>query len=181
MPPDGPPGAPGAGLAPRRAGPADARAFAALARSEIERGLPHGWTAPRLHRLLAREDTNAYALGDASGAIGGLSVATFRTARAHLTLHAVAPGLRRSGLGSLLLRWQIEAGLVAGIEAIELEVRAEDAAAVGFYRAHGFVPGTRVAGYYARREDALRMRLAPLGPRAAGGPPAAASPTDPQR
>ena len=161
----GPP--PGAELAPRRARTGDARAFAALSRSEIERGLPHAWTAPRIARLLARPDTNAYALADARGGIGGFTIASFGATRAHLVLHAVTPGLRRAGFGTLLLDWQVRAGLVAGIESFGLEVRAGDAAAIRFYRASGFEPGERVPGYYAHREDALRMRLAPLRP--AGG------------
>ena len=101
-------------------------------------------------------------------------------------LHAVTPGLRRAGFGTLLLDWQVRAGLVAGIESFGLEVRAGDAAAIRFYRASGFEPGERVAGYYARREDALRMRLAPLRPSGdspgdpsgdpSGGPPRGPSP-----
>ena len=79
-------------------------------------------------------------------------------------LHATAPGLRRAGFGALLLGWQIEAGLVAGIASMTLEVRAREAGAIAFYRALGFEPGATVRRYYAGREDALRMRLAPLAP-----------------
>ena len=160
--PGAPPDGVGGDLAPRRARPADARAFAALARSEIERGLPAAWTAPRIARLLARADTNAYALADPRGGIGGFSIAAFGATGAHLVLHAVTPGLRRAGFGTLLMDWQIGAGLVAGIESMTLEARADDPVAVGFYRALGFEPGARLVGYYARHEDALRMRLAPL-------------------
>ena len=92
-------------------------------------------------------------------------------------LHAVTPGLRRAGFGTLLLDWQVRAGLVAGIGSFGLEVRAGDAAAIRFYRASGFEPCERVPGYYARREDALRMRLAPLRP--PGDPHA--GPPDPPR
>ncbi len=162
-PHDRPGGRPGAGeLHPRRARPSDARAFAALSRTEIEHGLPPSWTAPRLARLLAREDVNAYALSDHRGGIGGFSVASFGACTAHLVLHAVTPGLRRAGFGRRLLEWQIAAGLVAGIESFTLEVRAGNAGAIAFYVALGFERQERVERYYASREDALRLRLAPL-------------------
>lgn len=177
----GPSRAPGAGraeLQPRRARTTDARAFAALSRLEIERGLPPSWTPRRLARLLARDDANAYALVDARGGIGGFSIASFGASTAHLVLHAVTPGLRRTGFGRLLLDWQVRAGLVAGVESMDLEVRAGNTAAIAFYRSSGFAPGERIRGYYDGREDALRMRLAPLlrvgaddaphGPRAPG-------------
>ena len=144
----------------RRAGPADARVFAALTRSEIEPGLPHGWTAARLARLLAYPDTNAYALVSEHG-VGGLSVARFGLQRGHLMLHAVAPGLRRRGFGHELLDWQLRAAATAGLESLTLEVRAANDVARRFYAAHGFRAERRLPRYYAGREDAVRMTTAP--------------------
>jgi ribosomal-protein-alanine N-acetyltransferase len=48
----------------------------------------------------------------------------------------------------------------AGVSEVILEVRASNAAAVGFYRALGFAENGRRARYYADpEEDALLMRL----------------------
>ena len=153
----------------RRAGPRDARAFAALARSEIETGLPHRWTAARLTALLGSPDTNAYALVPARGpGIGGFSVARLGLDSGHLILHAIAPGLRRHGFGRELLDWQVRAAVTAGLTALTLEVRAGNADARHFYTTRGFRDECRLPRYYAGREDALRLRLDPL---ATNGPP----------
>lgn len=160
----------------RRATTSDAMAFAALARSEIERGLPHGWTATRIARLLAAPDTNAYALVPARGAgVGGFSIARLGFDDGHLMLHAIAPGLRRRGFGRELLDWQLRAAVTAGLVALTLEVRADNAAARRFYRARGFADERRLPLYYAGREDAVRMRLAPLVADGAS-PPSSARP-----
>lgn len=155
------------GMRPRRAHAADARAFAAISRSEIERGLPHSWTASRLKSLLARQDTNAYALVEENlpvsiAGIGGFSIASFGRTRAHLVLHAVTPGLRRLGYGRRLLEWQIGAAMTAGLGSLSLEVRASNREALAFYAAIGFESIGRVEGYYSSREDAISLRLAPL-------------------
>jgi len=161
----------------RRARVTDARAFAALARSEIESGLPHGWTAPRLARLLAHPDTNAYSLVPVHGAgIGGFSVARFGFERGHLMLHAITPGLRRHGFGRSLLEWQVKAAATAGLAHLTLEVRVGNEAARRFYTAHGFRHERLLPRYYAGREDALRLMLEPLT--ANGSPP---SPICPDR
>jgi len=71
---------------------------------------------------------------------------------------AVAPGYRRCGIGSALLR-----ALLSRLESAEyvfLEVRAGNEAAQALYRAHGFKVVGRRPGYYVRpAEDALLMRL----------------------
>jgi ribosomal-protein-alanine N-acetyltransferase len=82
----------------------------------------------------------------------------------------VAAMARRAGLGrALVRRFVLEAGQ-SGAEQVFLEVRSSNTAAIGLYRAEGFVPVARRAGYYpgspsnAPREDALVMRraVAPL-------------------
>ena len=178
----------------RRAGVGDALAFATLTRREIETGLPHGWTAPRLARLLADENTNAYALvadevsdetggARASRAPTGLSVARFGLERGHLMLHAIGAERRGRGLGRELLRWQIEAATIAGLTRLTLEVRSDNARARRFYERCGFRVARRLPRYYAARVDALRMVLEPLvassaSPAARSGRPGA-EPTDP--
>lgn len=145
----------------RRAASSDVRAISALSRTEIEYGLPPNWTPVRLSRLLARADTNAYVLTQGEG-LSGFSIASFKSESAHLILHAVAPGLRRRGCGSQLLRWQIEAGVVAGVSRFTLEVRASNPEGIAFYAALGFEREARARRYYANGEDALRLCMSPL-------------------
>ena len=73
---------------------------------------------------------------------------------------AVAPELRRRGIGGALL----EAGLAAlrrrRVEEVFLEVRESNRSAQALYMAYGFRPvGQRAAYYRNPKEDALVLRL----------------------
>jgi ribosomal-protein-alanine N-acetyltransferase len=76
----------------------------------------------------------------------------------------VAPAARRRGLARALLRRFLDDSLRLGAAQCFLEVRLSNIAAIALYRAEGFVPVARRAGYYpaadgARaREDALVLR-----------------------
>ena len=77
---------------------------------------------------------------------------------------AVRPGARRSGIGRALLTHLIRAGRTRGVEAIHLEVRASNGAAIALYQSLGFLPvRTRPAYYESPREDALIMTRPPKG------------------
>ena len=76
----------------------------------------------------------------------------------------VAPAARRRGLARALLRRFLDDALRLGAEQCFLEVRLSNVAAIALYRAEGFVPVARRAGYYpaaagaSAREDALVLR-----------------------
>ncbi len=72
-------------------------------------------------------------------------------------LLAVAPGVRRRGLGGTLLEWLGKLARVGGILRVELEVRADDPGARAFYRRLGYREIDRWSGYYRGRVDAVRM------------------------
>jgi ribosomal-protein-alanine acetyltransferase len=77
---------------------------------------------------------------------------------AHLLNIAVAPALRRRGLGARLLWHLLDWAAGEGLARMFLEVRAANAPALALYRAFGFVQvGVRKAYYPAKngREDAL--------------------------
>ena len=77
-------------------------------------------------------------------------------------LLAVHPSWRRTGLGTQLLKWQVEAAQTAGITDMTLELRSSNRVAQTFYQDAGFVLTRTVAGYYNKQEDAIRYRLKPL-------------------
>ena len=82
---------------------------------------------------------------------------------AELLTMAVLPVMRRSGIGRLLLHELIQRVLRYGAEAMWLEVRVSNAAAIALYRSAGFVDVGWRKGYYRTsigREDAMMMRLA---------------------
>ena len=127
----------------------------------MEHGLPWQWTPRKLRRFLKLEDTNAY-VAYCDDKLVGFAIASIGEARSHLVLLAVQPGWRRAGLGTQLLKWQLEAAQIAGTTDMTLELRSSNMAARAFYQDAGFLLTRTVPGYYNKQEDALRYRLKPL-------------------
>ena len=100
----------------------------------------------------------------------GFAVMHFAEAQAHLALLCVQPQQRQQGIGRSLIDWLTASARVAGMASISLELRADNRAALGFYRRLGFVETALVPGYYDARIAARRMTLR-LGPAAAGVAP----------
>src|SRR5688572_20581589 len=74
----------------------------------------------------------------------------------HINTVAVAPGDRRQGLASTLLRQVIAEAVAAGALKATLEVRASNSAALALYERLGFHIAARRPGYYTKPdEDAL--------------------------
>ena len=143
----------------------DAPAMACLSRDHIEAGLAWRYSAGRVAALIAAADTSAVAAFDAADSLHAFAIMQFGDERAHLVLMCVAPEHRRRGVGRRLLDWLAASARVAGIAAIELELRADNAEAHAFYRAFGFADSIVVPRYYDGRLPALRMRwhLRPTG------------------
>ena len=79
----------------------------------------------------------------------------------HINNLAVAPGRRRQGIGSALLRHVLREGTRTGAARATLEVRESNEAARKLYAARGFGEVARRAKYYRHPvEDALVLRLA---------------------
>lgn len=147
----------------RLARAADAAAMAALSRDLIERGLVWKYTASRVAELI--RDPHAVALvahrpTGAETAAEGMAVMRFEDEHAHLMLLCVAAQHQRRGLGGLLLHWLLKSARVAGLAAVHLELRADNAQALRFYDRLGFKETQRVPDYYERGIDARRMMLA---------------------
>jgi len=70
---------------------------------------------------------------------------------------ATAPRFRCRGIAARLLGHVIARGRDRGLEAVCLEVRAGNAAAIALYERFGFVAGGRRKAYYPDGEDALLM------------------------
>ena len=145
----------------RRTQRSDIEAIAELSRTEIEQGLTPRWTPARVAHILRQSDTNAYTL-TCNDQLSGFTIASFERRRMHLVLHAVAPLIRRRGLGRQLLQWQIDAALVAGIVRATLEVRITNTDAQAFYESLSFEQYRLVPCYYSNREDAMCMHRSPL-------------------
>ncbi len=82
----------------------------------------------------------------------------------------VVPAVRRRGLGSMLVTALVERSRQVGADAVLLEVRVDNDAAIGLYQRLGFVLLGRRRRYYQPEDvDAFTMRLSltdppPVGP-----------------
>ena len=136
----------------------EARAMAEMSRTLIEAGLGWRYTPRRMAALIADKDTVALVAHDASR-IQGFAVMQFGDEQAHLVLLCVQPALRQRGIGRRLTQWLLESARVAGMACVGLELRADNAGAMAFYRRLGFSPLQEVAAYYDGSVSARRMRL----------------------
>lgn len=72
----------------------------------------------------------------------------------------VAVTARRRGVGTALLERIVSHAEAAGCQRILLEVAADNASALAFYRRHGFAPITRRPRYYPSGADAVVLARA---------------------
>jgi ribosomal-protein-alanine N-acetyltransferase len=134
----------------------DAYAIAKMSRDEIEAGLDWKWTPQSVTRTIRDRETNVV-VARQSDAVVGFAIMQYRETSAHLNLFAVAPEMRRRGIGSSLLHWLEATARVAGIGVIRMEARERNAAARSFYRAHGYREIAILPGYYQGEESAVRF------------------------
>jgi [ribosomal protein S18]-alanine N-acetyltransferase len=116
---------------------ADAADIAAMARDDIEQGLPWTWRAGRVARAVRAADTNVAVVGEPK-ALLAFGIMIYRDLDAHLLLLAVRHARRRQGIGSRLMVWLEEVARGLGIQRIRVECRRDNAAARNFYAEHAF-------------------------------------------
>jgi len=107
------------------------------------------------------------AVEPASGVVG-YAVVSLATDQGDLQNLTVRADRRRQGLGRRLLDDALGEVAGRGVREVFLEVRHDNAAAIGLYASYGFNATGRRRNYYARGVDAVLMRLA-LGGHASGG------------
>jgi ribosomal-protein-alanine N-acetyltransferase len=147
----------------------DAGRIAEMSKRWIERGLTWRY---RPHSIAGRirDSETEVVVARVAGRVVGFAVMEFHfdAQRAHLALLAVEPAYRRRGVGASLFRWLEKIACLGGIASIQLELRADNEGARGFYEGLGFRATELRRGYYDGREDALSM-AAHIG-RRAGAP-----------
>lgn len=141
--------------------PFEALELARLSRDLIETHLPWSWTPPRIRDAI-RDPERLVLVARSGSQIAGFAVMAFAERHAHLDLLAVTPRWRRHGIGTRLLQWLEASADVAGIEWIDLEVRARNTEARSFYARLGYREHQLVPRYYRgrdhAREAAVRLR-----------------------
>jgi len=136
----------------------DIREIAVMSRCLIEVGL-RGWSwhPTRVARALHGRDS-CVVVADVGAQLAGFAIAEFGDSSAHLSLLAVQPAHQRRGIGVSLVEWLEASALTAGINRINVEMRANNFAARSFYEALGFIHCGEVRGYYQNIETAVRMQ-----------------------
>lgn len=123
--------------------PDDAEAVVAVWR---DAGLLRPWNDPFLDiQRKAGLDDGLFLVADSGGAVEGTVMAGYDGHRGWIYYLAVVPDRRRSGVGSELMAEAERRLLERGCPKVNLQVRADNEASVGFYRALGYSPDAVVS------------------------------------
>ena len=145
----------------RPATTAAAPAIAALERDNLG---PDAWSQALVADGVAGDlPTVSYVVVEVDGAVVGHAVASVVGDIAELQRIAVDPAHRRTGLATALLDAVVGTAREGGADRLLLEVREDNASALAFYAAHGFVEVDRRRRYYRDGATAVVLRRG-LGP-----------------
>jgi [ribosomal protein S18]-alanine N-acetyltransferase len=125
----------------------------------IEGKLPHvGWSLGLYLSELAARDGRIYLVARAEHAVVGFAGALLVGEEAHVTTISVDPTWQGRRIATRMLLVLVRKALERGAQAMTLEVRASNEAAIRLYRRFGFAPaGIRENYYRDVGEDALIM------------------------
>jgi len=95
--------------------------------------------------------------------LGYLGGAKLGGSRASVSLFCVAAEYRCRGIGTELLERFMVSSRIDGLRTVQLEVRADNAAAIRFYQGRGFMTVRHLPDFYSDGGDAVRMVVSPSG------------------
>jgi len=141
----------------RRAGPPDVDAVTAL---ESDCQGPDAWSAWLVRDgLEGGLPTVRYLVAEVDEAVVGYAVASFAGDIAELQRIGVTPAARRTGVATALLDEVVAEAPGTGANRLLLEVREDNAGALAFYAARGFIEIDRRPRYYRDGTTAVVLRL----------------------
>lgn len=115
----------------------------------------------QIRRLIANPRARVCVSVDARDAVLGWCVSLIRAHKrsrsGRVYSVAVSPEHTGRGVGRAMLRWMVDQLDQAGVARVYLEVRTDNAGAIGLYHSEGFAIVRRLPGYYGDG-DGLRMR-----------------------
>ena len=113
----------------------------------------------RSFRRLLRRESAVILAAEQDDRVTGYAMVLFRrnSPVARLYSIAIAPRDTGRGLGRALLKAAEDTAIRRQSTSMRLEVREDNSAAIGLYRASGYLPAGRIPGYYADGCDALRL------------------------
>lgn len=115
---------------------------------------------------LATKAKGAFWVAETGDKIAGYVSLLAHRRRNRLRIYAiaVAPGYRGRNIAGALISEAKEFAVRSGFAGVTLEVRTDNAAAIGLYRKHGFEADGIKKRYYADGTDACVMTWEPSGP-----------------
>ena len=118
------------------------------------------WTDTMFWSELAERETRHYLVADDAGdVVGYAGLCAYPPDQAYVQTIAVATSYQGRGVGAVLLRALLDVGDERACRRIDLEVRADNAVAIGLYEQNGFAPiGVRRGYYQPSGADAVVMR-----------------------
>lgn len=124
-----------------------------------EQVYPKPWTSGVFASEIdqVRSGSRYYVIGVVGTRLVGYGGLLFSADEAHVTNIAVDPNRRREGFARRILAHLAETAIDRGAQALTLEVRVSNEAALGLYRDFGFAPAGIRQRYYENSEDALVM------------------------
>ena len=118
------------------------------------------WARETLEDAIATFSDSVF-IAESSGSICGYVICgiedTGEERYGHICSLAVAPEIRKRGVGSALVKRAEQAAMIQKATAMQLEVRVSNTAAITFYTKLGYEPVFQICGYYADTEDAIVM------------------------
>jgi ribosomal-protein-alanine N-acetyltransferase len=130
---------------------------------EVELFEADSWSDGMFWSELAERDTRRYVVEeDADGAVCAYAgLCAYAPHEAYIQTMAVSPQVQRRGIGEAMLVELLGEADRRGCPHVDLEVRADNEAAIQLYQRHGFVQIAVRRGYYQPSgADALIMRRA---------------------
>lgn len=127
---------------------------------DLERAFPGDRLSRRSFRhLLTRANADVWICTE-DGQVVGDAVMLYRNASLTARLYSIviAPSARGRGIARALVRSVETAALQRSRRRIYLEVRADNAAAIGLYEKIGYRIVGRLVGFYEDGQDALRLQ-----------------------
>lgn len=116
------------------------------------------WSLAMFRQELEKRDSRRYVVAEIDDVHVGHAGLLTMAGEGHVTTVAVDPARQRRGIGTWLMLDLHRHAIARGIDAMTLEVRVSNAAAIALYRRFGYAPaGVRKNYYSDEGEDGLIM------------------------
>ena len=119
---------------------------------------PRPWSLAMFRQEIEKRDSRYYVVAEINGVHVGHAGLLTMAGEGHVTTVAVDPAHQRRGIGAQLLLELHRHGISQGLDALTLEVRVSNLAAITLYRRFGYAPAGVRKNYYSEEgEDGLIM------------------------